>query len=83
MLGDVTKTELTQKVWINCLQYSLNSSSLDQCVLSALYGRQNGTYDGTDNECEIFKLQKSPSEILEMLKTVYGASTMCKSDVSK
>jgi hypothetical protein len=26
------KSELTWKVWINCVQYSLNSGSLDHCV---------------------------------------------------
>jgi hypothetical protein len=36
---------------------------------------ENGVYDGTVSECEFcVKLQKSPSETLEMLKIVYGES---------
>jgi hypothetical protein len=56
------KTDLTWKVWISCVQYSLNSSSLDYCASSTLSRHENGAYSGTESECEnCVKLQKSPT----------------------
>jgi hypothetical protein len=57
MLGDTyNKTELTWKVWISCIQYSLNSSSSNHCVSSTLSRCENGVYDGADSGCEILCL---------------------------
>jgi hypothetical protein len=78
MLGDATRHELTRKVWIRCIQCSLNSSSLKQCVSLTLSRYENGR-DSDLKFC--VKLLKSPSEKLEMLGTVYGASTVGKSNV--
>jgi hypothetical protein len=47
------KTELTWKVWISCVQYSLNSSSLGHCASSTLSRCEVGAYDGRESECEI------------------------------
>jgi hypothetical protein len=43
--------------------------------------RKSREYDGTESECEMLvKLQESPSETLEVLRTVCGESTMKKSN---
>jgi hypothetical protein len=74
----------TWKVWISCVQYSLNSSSLDHCVCQLcpdmILGRM---IEQRVNLNFCVKLQKSPSETLQMLKTVYDESTESNSNVVK
>jgi hypothetical protein len=51
-------------------------------VSSALSICENGAYVGTENEVKFcVKLQKSPDETLEMLKTSYDESAVSKSNV--
>jgi hypothetical protein len=51
MFGD-TRQSSCGKSRISYIQYSLNNSFLDHCVLSNLSRRENGVYDKTDSECE-------------------------------
>lgn len=58
---------------------SVDNISLGHCASSTFSRRENAAYDGTESECE---MQKSTSETLEVLKTIYGESTMSKINVS-
>jgi hypothetical protein len=83
MLSDAKRQEFTWKVWIRRVQYSLNRAAcyINVCQLCLdVQMKHMMEWKVKVNVC--VKLQKSPSEMFEMLKTVYGESQGQRSQLS-